>query len=57
MNSEQVNRDLGTFVKELTGAQVSLKEPELSIYLDIQARGENWSTLKRSRLMVDCPLE
>ena len=39
MNSEQVNRDLGTFVKELTGAQVSLKEPELSIYLDIQARG------------------
>ena len=39
MNSEQVNRDLGTFVKDLTGARVNLKEPELSIYLDIQARG------------------
>nr|ADI17893.1 thiamine biosynthesis ATP pyrophosphatase [uncultured Chloroflexi bacterium HF0200_06I16] len=39
MNSEQVNRDLGSFVKDLTGARVNLKEPELSIYLDIQARG------------------
>ena len=39
MNSEEVNRDLGAFVKDLTGAQVSLKNPELSIYLDIQAKG------------------
>jgi len=39
MNSEQVNRDLGAFVKDLTGAQVSLKEPELSIYVDIQTKG------------------
>ena len=38
MNSEQVNRDLGAFVKDLTGATVSLKEPELSIYVDIQTK-------------------
>ena len=36
MNSEEVNRDLGAFVKDLTGAQVNLKYPELSIYVDIQ---------------------
>ena len=39
MNSEEVNRDLGAFVKDLTGAQVNLKYPELSIYVDIQTRG------------------
>ncbi|MEC8911679.1 MAG: THUMP domain-containing protein, partial [Chloroflexota bacterium] len=39
MNSEQVNRDLGTFVRDLTGAHVSLKEPELSIHVDIQTKG------------------
>jgi len=39
MNSEQVNRDLGAFVRDLTGAHVSLKEPELSIYVDIQTKG------------------
>ena len=39
MNSEEVNRDLGAFVKDLTGAQVSLKYPELSIYVDIQTSG------------------
>jgi len=39
MTSEEVNRDLGAFVKESTGAEVSLKEPELTIYVDIQAKG------------------
>ena len=39
MNSEEVNRDLGAFVKDLTGAQVKLKDPELCIYLDIQPKG------------------
>ena len=36
MNSEEVNRDLGAFVKDLTGAQVKLKDPDISIYVDIQ---------------------
>ena len=39
MNAEEVNRDLGAFVKDLTGAQVNLKYPELSIYVDIQTSG------------------
>ena len=39
MNAEEVNRDLGAFVKDLTGAQVNLKYPELSIYVDIQPSG------------------
>ncbi len=39
MNSEQVNRDLGAFVKDLTGAAVSLKNPEISIFVDIQPKG------------------
>ena len=39
MNSKEVNRDLGAFVKDLTGAQVKLKGPDLSIYLDIQTKG------------------
>jgi thiamine biosynthesis protein ThiI len=39
MTSDEVNRDLGAFVKDLTGAEVSLKEPELTIYVDIQAKG------------------
>ncbi|MEC8856688.1 MAG: tRNA uracil 4-sulfurtransferase ThiI, partial [Chloroflexota bacterium] len=39
LNSPEVNRDLGTFVKDLTGAQVKLKDPEISIYLDIQPKG------------------
>ena len=38
MNSEEVNRDLGAFVKDLTGAQVKLKNPDLSIYVDIQPK-------------------
>jgi len=39
MTSEEVTRDLGAFVKDLTGADVSLKEPELTIYVDIQHKG------------------
>ena len=39
MNSEAVNRDLGAFVQHLTGAQVKLKDPDLSIYVDIQTSG------------------
>ena len=39
MNSAEINRDLGTFVKDLTGAKVNLKYPELSIYVDIQTSG------------------
>jgi thiamine biosynthesis protein ThiI len=39
MNSGQVNRDLGAFVQQLTGAEVSLKYPDLSIYVDIQTNG------------------
>ena len=36
MKSEEVNRDLGAFVKDLTGAQVRLKDPDICIYVDIQ---------------------
>ena len=39
MNSKEGNRDRGAFVKDLTGAQVKLKGPDLSIYLDIQTKG------------------
>ena len=38
MNSEAVNRDLGAFVKDLSGAQVSLKDPDICIYVDIQPK-------------------
>ena len=38
MNSEEVNRDLGAFVKDLTGAQVKLKDPDVCIYVDIQPK-------------------
>ena len=38
MNSEAVNRDLGAFVKDLTGAQVKLKNPDICIYVDIQPK-------------------
>ena len=39
MTSPEVNREMGRFVEGLTGARVDLSNPELSIYLDIQARG------------------
>ena len=35
IKSEDVNRDLGAFVKDLTGAQVKLKNPDVSIYVEI----------------------
>lgn len=38
MKSEEFNRDLGAFVKDLTGAQVSLKNPDICIYVDIQPK-------------------
>ena len=39
LTSPEVNRELGRFVEELTGARVDLGGPDLTIYLDIQARG------------------
>ena len=39
LNSPAVNRQLGRFVEELTGAAVDLTNPELTIHLDIQPRG------------------
>lgn len=39
MTSPEVNRYLGRFVEELTGAKVDLSDPDLTIYLDIQGRG------------------
>ena len=39
LTSPEVNRDLGRFVEELTGASVDLTGPDLTIYLDIQTRG------------------
>ena len=39
LTSPEVNREMGRFVEELTGARVDLSSPELSIYLDIQPRG------------------
>ena len=39
MTSPEVNRDLGRFVEEVTGAGVDLSNPDLTIFLDIQARG------------------
>ena len=39
MTSPEVNRDLGRFVEELTGARVDLSNPDLTIYLDVQTRG------------------
>ena len=38
-NSEQINRDLGAYVKELTGARVDLTNPDLQIFLDVQSKG------------------
>ncbi len=39
LKSEEINRELGTYVKELTGARVDLTNPELEICLDILPRG------------------
>ena len=39
LTSPEVNRVLGRFVEEATGAGVDLSNPDLTIYLDIQTRG------------------
>ena len=33
--SEEINRDLGRFVQDLTGSRVDLTDPDLNIYLDV----------------------
>ena len=38
ITSEQINRDLGQYVKDLTGARVDLTRPDLQIFLDVQPR-------------------
>jgi len=37
--SEEMNRDLGSFVQELSGARVDLKNPELEVFLDVISSG------------------
>ena len=39
LTSPDVNRELGRFVEDLTGARVDLSKPDLTVYLDIQSRG------------------
>ena len=39
MTSPEVNREVGRFVEELTGAKVDLSNADFTIYLDIQSRG------------------
>ena len=39
LTSEEINRDLGTYVRELTGTRVDLSNPELQIYLDVLPTG------------------
>ena len=38
VKSNDINRDLGTFIKDLYGAKVDLTNPELEIFLDVQAK-------------------
>ena len=35
VTSEEINRDLGAYVKDLTGARVDLGNPELQVFLDV----------------------
>lgn len=39
VTSEEINRDLGTFVKDLSGARVDLNNPELEVFIDVLASG------------------
>ena len=39
LTSPDVNREIGRFVEDLTGARVDLSKPDLTVYLDIQSRG------------------
>ena len=36
--SDQINRDMGQYVKDLTGARVDLTHPDLQIHLDVLAK-------------------
>ena len=38
MTSEQINRELGSFVEQLTGSKVDLKYPEQTIWVDVLPR-------------------
>ncbi len=38
VTSEQINRDLGQYVKDLTGARVDLTRPDLQIFIDVLPR-------------------
>ena len=38
INSGAINRDLGTYVEEITGAGVNLTQPDLEIFVDVMAR-------------------
>lgn len=37
--SEEINRDMGAYVKDLTGAGVNLGSPELEVFLDVLSSG------------------
>ena len=39
VRSDEINRDLGAYVKELTGARVDLTKPDLEIFLDVLPTG------------------
>jgi thiamine biosynthesis protein ThiI len=39
IRSDEINRDLGTYVKDLTGARVDLTHPDLEIFVDVQPTG------------------
>ena len=38
VKSDQINRDMGAYVKDLTGARVDLTHPDLHIHLDVQSK-------------------
>ena len=38
VKSDQINRDMGAYVKDLTGARVDLTHPDLNIHLDVQSK-------------------
>lgn len=38
VKSDQINRDMGQYVKDLTGARVDLTRPDLHIHLDVLAK-------------------
>jgi thiamine biosynthesis protein ThiI len=38
LKSEELNRELGAYVQSFTGAPVSLKQPDLTVYVDVLAK-------------------